>query len=270
LGAPNDQSLLAQLGAKHWNKEFPWLRQYLAPVSAIEGRRVTLATTPGFKLPAGSRVEPVDPVWGIVLQGFTVRHEIPNANPESVHLQYKNTFPRYAVDAISFEWAAYSGARDLNIEMAGRHPISVENSYGIAMERLNINGAWNKGDGGAGYVRFARSYRSALTSSTIRGIRHLAFQWSAAHNLIRNCRIEVDVNFHGGFSHHNLVEDSDLTPLRRHPWPAVVRTPSDAHWASPDGPGNIVRSTRQADEQQTRSAAPQLRSVSPSLLLPWR
>lgn len=268
MGAPNDQSFLAELGAERWNSEHPWLRQYLAPVSAIEGRRVTLATAPEFELPAGTRVEPADLVWGIVLQGFTVRHEIPGANPEIVRLQYKNTFPRYAVDAVSFQWAAYSGARDLDIEMAGRHPINVENSYSIAMERLNIDGAWNKGDGGAGYARFARSYRSALTSSTIRNIRHLAFQWSAAHNLVGDCRIEVDVNFHGGFSHHNLVEDSDLMPVRGHLWPAVVRTPSDAHWAPPDGPGNTVRSTRKTNERQARSMSPQLPSVSPSLVLP--
>ena len=170
LGAPNDETFLAELGTRRWNKEFPWIRQYLAPVAAVEGRTVTLSTSPGFELPAGSRVEPVDLVWGIVLQGFSVRHTPPGAHAESVRLRYENLFPRYAVDAISFEWAAYSGARDLDIEMAGRHPVNVENSYSIAMERLHIDGAWNKGDGGAGYVRFARSYHSALISSTVRNM----------------------------------------------------------------------------------------------------
>ena len=89
-----------------------------------------------------------------------------------------------------------------------------------------------------GYVRFARSYESSLERSRVRGIRHVTFQWSAAGNRIERSRIEVDVNFHGGFSRDNEVVASVVAPRAGHPWPAIVHTPNDARWAPPDGPGN--------------------------------
>ena len=201
---------------------------------------------PGDAVPlaARSRAEPVTLVSEVRLQGFTLRHLGPDADPKQVRFRYENLYPEYAVDCIAFQWAAYSEAIDVGVEMAGRHPVNLENSYGVRMRNLKIDGAWNKGEGGAGYVRFARSYRSSLESSAIRNIRHLAFQWSAAYNEVRDCYIAVDINFHGGFSHHNLVTNSTLRLPAEHPWPPVVETPVTAAWAPPDGEGNQVLAAR--------------------------
>ena len=125
--------------------------------------------------------------------------------------------------------------------MSGRHPVNLESSLEVSLRGLEVDGAWNKGKGGTGYVRFARSHGCRLVDSRLRGLRHLTFQWSASDNLVARSVIEADVNFHGGYAHHNRVEACTITPPPGHPWPAVVRTGGDAGWAPPDGPGNVVR-----------------------------
>ena len=119
--------------------------------------------------------------------------------------------------------------------------MAVENSWAAQLSRLHIDGAWNKGAGGHGYVRFARTYASRLTDSRIDNIRHLTFQWSAADNVVENCFIGADVNFHGGFSHHNRVSASQIKPPPGHPWGQLTTMPEGGGaWAPMDGPGNTV------------------------------
>ena len=109
------------------------------------------------------------------------------------------------------------------------------------MRKLDINGAWNKGPDGNGYVRFARAYFCRLEDSEMQNIRHLAFQWSASDNVVSNCIIGADVNFHGGFSHNNTVVGSRLAPPPWHPWGKVTRMPQGGGvWAPMDGEGNSV------------------------------
>ena len=240
LGTENSPDFMRALGARNWNRPFPWLRQALTPVTGTSGEHVLLANELGFALPAQSRAEPAEMVRNVRLEGFAMRHTVPGADREKTRFLYDNLYPDHAVDAIAFQWAAYSEAADLRIEMSGRHPVNIENSYGVSLKNLDIDGAWNKGEDGMGYLRFARSYYCSLESSRIRNIRHLVFQWSAAYNEVRRCTIEVDVNFHGGFSHHNVVRDSKLSPPEQHPWPAVFETPNTASWAPPDGDANKV------------------------------
>ena len=113
-------------------------------------------------------------------------------------------------------------------------------TYGLRVNNVSVDGAWNKGEGGTGYVRIARAYRCDLSNLTVRNIRHVAFQWSAAYNTIRNSRLFVDVNFHGGYARYNVVTGTSVTPPASHPWAPVIKTRNDAHWAPPDGPGNRV------------------------------
>ncbi len=103
-------------------------------------------------------------------------------------------------------------------------------------ERLVVDGAWNKGDSGTGYVRFARAFACTLVDPHVRGIRHVAFQWSSAQNRITGGRIEVDVNFHGGYSRYNVVSGTVVAPPRHAPLDrrdhhAAHRPLGPARWA---------------------------------------
>jgi len=240
IGAPNTRKFLKDIGSRRWVREFPWLRQAIYRVEAIDGEMILLDRPLRVEFPAGSTVEIAGMVQSVEIRGLSIRQLVPDASPQSVAFSYENNYPDYAVDGLAFAWAAYSSAEDVHIEMAGRHPINVESSLGVRLRDLEVDGSWNKGRGGSGYLRFSRSHLCRLENSTVRRVRHLVFQWSSAENRVENCRLEVDVNFHGGFSHHNRVVSTRIELPEQHPWPAVYETPPDASWAPPDGSGNFV------------------------------
>lgn len=144
------------------------------------------------------------------------------------------------VDAVALTWAEECTLNKLSIINAGKHPVDMNNVYDITLNNLTINGAWNKGKGGNGYVRFARTFHSTLKNSSVKGIRHIALQWSSAYNLIDTVQTEVDINFHGGYSHDNRVQNITFNIPKGHHWPKVYRTGDDATWAPPDGANNVI------------------------------
>ncbi len=254
IGAPNDEAFLAELGAKRWNKPHPWLRQTIVPVSAHHGTTLALGRASALDLPAGAHAQAVDMLTGVVLEDFAVRYDVPDGDAERTRLRFDNLHPDHRVDLVRFEFVAHSRLSRLKLEMAGRHPVDLEHSSDNVLSGLVVDGAWNKGPGGSGYVRLARSYHNLITDSTIAGIRHLTVQWSASGNRIEQIAAGVDVNFHGGFSHHNRVRCVSDRRLAGHPWPAISGTPADARWAPPDGPGNEVVS---CDGMRREIEAPQ-------------
>jgi glycosyltransferase Alg8 len=237
IGTPNDDDLWRSLGEPLWWRETPWLRQGIVPLARLEAASVDLRRPLPLDLPAGSVVRAPSMPHAVQLRGFTLRQQVPGHRPEEADHRYENLFDDYVVDGIRFEWARDSELRDVAVIMAGSDPVVLESSLDVRLSDLRVEGAWNKGAGGRGYVRFSRTFESSLKDSVVRGIRHVAFQWSSAYNRIDDSLIEVDVNFHGGASHHNRV-DAWVRPPREHPWKAVTRTPIDARWAPPDGPGN--------------------------------
>jgi glycosyltransferase Alg8 len=241
LAAPNDAEFLATIGSRRWNREYPWLRQALAATTRAGRNDVDIATATGLALPDGqTRVFRTRPVRDVVLAGFTLRQTIPGADIRDLDHRYANAWPGYAVDGIRLNWTRDVRVLDVTVEDAGRHPLSIENSYAWEVRRLTVARAWNKGGGGNGYVRIARSYQGLMTDARIDGIRHITLQWSAAGNRLENIDTSVDLNFHGGYAHHNAVRDLRSRVPTAHPWRPVTRTPDDAHWAPPDGPGNRV------------------------------
>lgn len=244
LGAANDDGFLRRLGSKRWSREYPWVRQTMNGAALVRDSGalvvVGLRHRLDLDLPSGSDVFAARPVRGAALEGFTVAQDVPGGRPAAVAGVYENVFPDYDLPAVQWMWTEGGRMRDVGVEMAGGHAVVVENTLGLAIDGLNVDGAWNKGAGGTGYVRFARAYRCTMTNATVRGIRHVAFQWSAAYNTITNSRLFVDVNFHGGFSRYNVVTGTTINPPATHPWAPVIKTPDDARWAPADGPGNRV------------------------------
>ncbi len=248
LGAPNDDAFLRRIGSEVWNERYPYVRQMMTPMlsarpaTGSEGADgslvVSLRDNLDLDLPEGTEVYATEAVRGVEMSGFTLTHEVPGASPADVAFVYENRYPDYQVSALAYFWADGGRLRDVGVRMAGGHAVVFENSYGVRGETLVVDGSWNKGDGGTGYVRFARAFRCSLTDPDIRGIRHVAFQWSSSQNRIRGGRIEVDVNFHGGYSRYNVVSGAVVAPAPGHRWRAVTTTPRTARWAPPDGPGN--------------------------------
>lgn len=243
LGTANTREFLDKIGADKWNRQYPWLRQTIVKLEDYHGNSARLKEPLSLNLP-GVNTEVYAPymVKNVSVKGLSITQTADDMKPSMANGIYKNIAPAYAVDGISFNRAADSTLEDIKVTYAGRHPVSVENSYGIAMKSLNIQGSWNKGEGGNGYFRFARSYHCSLENSIIKDVRHLTFQWSAAENSVKNCIMNVDVNFHGGYSHHNTVMGCDIKPSKKHPWNKVTRMPKGgASYAPGDGEENIVK-----------------------------
>jgi glycosyltransferase Alg8 len=227
-------------------------------VAGSDADGLKLAAPTGVAFDAGrTEVLQVRPVRGVRLADFSIEQVAGGLEIASVQHKYDNVVPNFAVDAISLMWTQGAVIERVNVRNAGRHPVSIEQSHGFMLRDCLLDGAWNKGDGGSGYLRIARSYRGTVESCQVRNIRHIALQWSSAFNTLRNIDSEVDVNFHGGFSHHNSVQDVRFAIPREHKWGPVFVTPRDARWAPPDGPGNAVVSA------VTASTAPAVRAASP-------
>ena len=150
IGTANTTAFLGELGSAAWRREFPWLRQAIYRVEAVDGEMILLDRPLRVDFPAGSVIETAVMIQGVEVRGFSLRHLVPDASPQAVSYRYENVFPDYAVDGLAFAWAAYSGAQDVRIEMAGRHPVNVESSLGVRLRDMEVDGSWNKGRGGSG------------------------------------------------------------------------------------------------------------------------
>jgi glycosyltransferase Alg8 len=241
LGAPNDDDFLNSIGDRHWRGDQPWIRQYIARVSGGGAGYLVLARGLPVDMPPGTRVRVARMVTDVTLADFTLVQDVPGRDLAEATGVYENLAPDHAVDGIRFDWAAQCRVEDVAVIGAGRHPLVFENSVDVTARRLEIDGAWNKGKGGNGYVRFARSHGCVLADSVVRNVRHLAFQWSATGNEVRASRLSTDVNFHGGYSQDNRVIGCEIVPPQGHPWGQVTRMPEGGGaWAPPDGPGNEI------------------------------
>lgn len=263
LREPNDGAFLRTIGSEQWNREFPYLRQALLQVAGADGQQVRVEQPAGLAFaPGRTEVRVVRPVRGVRLADFGIEQLAPGHDIAGLRHRYENAAPEAAVDVISLMWTQGAVIERVDVRNAGRHPVSIEQSHGFLLRDCLLDGAWNKGEGGSGYLRIARSYRGTVQGCRVRNVRHIALQWSSAFNQLRDIDSEVDVNFHGGFSHHNTVHDVRFAIPREHPWGPVFTTPKDARWAPPDGPGNVVLSA--APVAPTANTAPAARAASPA------
>lgn len=241
LGIENDEAFLDEINAKYWRKPFPPLRQVLCRVESSGADLIMMRHSPGISFPAGTEVHTPKLRHKVEFSGFTLRQEVPGMTRLDADGVYENIAPDYAVDGVLFKWAQGCLMDNVEIIMAGRHPVEIESSAVILVRNARIDGAWNKGKEGNGYFRISRSHECRVVDSSIRNVRHLTLQWSSSHNVIQDCDIETDVNFHGGYSHHNTVKDCIIHPPAGHKWKAVTRMPEGgAEYAPPDGPDNEV------------------------------
>lgn len=239
---PNDKAFFDDIHSIVWRKKYPYLRQEIVKVSSQHNGILFLNSALTTIMQADeTEVYPLTMVKNIVLKDFTISQVVPGHHiQESVGI-YENLFPKYMVNMIQFEYAANSVVDNVKILNAGSHPLVFENVFGCIGKNLYINGAWNKGKQGNGYVRFARAFSSKLTNSTVKNIRHITLQWSSANNVLENLRLKVDINLHGGYSHDNRIKDIQFDVPEFHHWKSITLTPPNARWAPPDGRRNTAQ-----------------------------
>ncbi|MDR6549904.1 DNRLRE domain-containing protein [Paenibacillus qinlingensis] len=140
-------------------------------------------------------------------------------NPGGVGLKYKNEALEYAVHGILFKFAQDGWVKGIRTYMTGSHPIVTEFAKNMEITNNIIFGAWNKGKGGHGYVRGSKLYDSKITNNTIDRVRHLTLQWSATGNVIQGNALSADMNLHGGWERHNLIEQNTISiPFEHSSW----------------------------------------------------
>ncbi len=245
IRTPNTKKFLNTIGSQVWRKKYPYLRQQI--FQAYRYNRNTKLITLSHKISTpfsenNSEIWSLNLIKKITLRNFTIAHSIENESIQSVQFVYENVYPDDMVDMIRFEYATQVSAENIKILNSGRHPLVMENVLGAHLKNLYINGAWNKGKKGSGYLRFARTYNSVLRDSQIKNIRHITLQWSSANNLLENLNlVNVDINFHGGYAHDNLVRNIKTQINPQHPWKEITFTPLNAKYAPPDGPNNQVK-----------------------------
>ena len=246
LRQPNDPRFVASLGAKRWYRRYPYLRQEIVEVLDYDPQKHRVYTAKPIltDFEAGkTEVIALEMAEDVHLQDFTIKQMHGDDRIESVRHDYRNRYRDSMVDAIAFHYAAKSGARDLAILQSGSDAIDCNYAYGLTLGKLQIDGSWNKGKKGNGYVRFARTWYSLFRESSVRNIRHVTLQWSAAGNRFYDLLLGVDINLHGGFAHENRIDHITFDIPHAHRWGPIEACPQDAKWAPPDGKNEILYDT---------------------------
>ena len=239
---PNDPLFVRSTGARKWYRKYPYLRQEIVEVLDYDPLKHKIYTKKPLLTDYEAQkteVIAVDMVENVSLQNFTLQQINDDKNINRYRNVFENSFKNIAVDALLFEYSAHCSASFLNIMQSGSHPLNCTYSYGLLFEHLYIDGSWNKGKKGNGYVRFARTYYSVFRQSKVKNIRHITLQWSASGNHIYQIDSGVDINLHGGYAHQNRIDYIDFNIPHKHRWEPVELCPVNARWAPPDGKNDI-------------------------------
>jgi len=240
---PNDRLFLKQLGSLVWNRKYPYLRQEIVEMFDYNKEKNKAFIKKPFltDFSAGkSEVISLELRSKITLKDFSIKQISSLGDIKSVEGNYTNCDKSVFVDMIYCNYATKCNISNIDILQSGSHALVLENSYDILVDNIMVEGSWNKGKKGNGYVRFARTYHSVLRDSTIKDIRHLTLQWSSCGNHLYNLKMGVDINLHGGFAHDNIIERIEFDIPKSHRWNPIHHCPNNAKWAPPDGK-NIIK-----------------------------
>lgn len=244
VGAANTMSMFETQGVLPEHRFNSHMRAQVFEVAGVDpgGRTITIDRPLEFDLPAHStsdgspaidgdddypsRVVPLVVVEGVGFEDFYLTYDLEglsrpgggavDVTAEDAEYEYGNLVPEFALHGIVFKWAAHSWVRNVQIQMAGSHPIVTEVAKNLRVERVLLRGSWNKGKGGHGYFRGSRVWDSVFGCSVSRGLRHFTLQWSSSGNVVYGNDFDSDLNLHGGWERHNLFEANEVHVPRAH------------------------------------------------------
>ncbi len=235
---PNDKAFLKKIGAKKWNKKYPFVRQAIVQIKNIKNDKFYTKFILNYNFDKEkTNIHKFKPIKDITLKDFTIKNSF--TPKKDIRYIYKNLYPEYRVNSITFEKVVDAKVENIKIVNSGSHTLAFDTCYNCFVQNIEIEGSLNKGKKGNGYLKVSRTFHSILKDISVKGIRHITIQWSSANNLLENIYTEVDINFHGGYTHDNLVKNVIFNTTKHH-WKDVTRTPDNASWAPPDGENNRV------------------------------
>ena len=235
----NDRGFIKRLGATKWYKKYPIIRSEIVEVKSYKDEVLEITTTSFSELDHNATITLLNPVSGVSLKHLTIRSDY---HTKHQVYEYENVDKSRQVDGIKLLYTKDCHLEDIAIYDSGSNPLVFERSYRDSGKYLKLSGALNKGKKGNGYLRINKSFYIDLEDIEVKNLRHIVFQWAAAYNQIKHLyALETDINFHGGGSHDNRVEDVTFNVNDRlHKWGEVYYTPKDASWAPPDYDTNRV------------------------------
>ncbi|KAJ7204910.1 hypothetical protein C8J57DRAFT_1485235 [Mycena rebaudengoi] len=148
----------------------------------------------------------VEPVHHIGIENLYMTQPMPSFSVAAATNNYGNMAPEAAMHGIVFRYARDSWVRNIRTFMTGSHPIATEAARHLQIQDNFFDGSWNKGAGGNGYVRGSRVWDSLYYNNTLRNLRHFTFQWCSMRNVATMQNMTNDMNMHGGYEGHNLLE----------------------------------------------------------------
>ncbi|GAA0583671.1 peptide ABC transporter substrate-binding protein [Kribbella sandramycini] len=265
------------------------MRQQIFQISAVDtaGRNLTIDKPLEYDVPLNStadgsaaiggtvypsRVTPLKPILGVGIEDLSITQDMTgmpklaggtyNLNKADAVHNYGNMAPEYEMHGIVLKWAVNSWIRRVGTDMTGSHPIVTESAKNIQVQESQLDGAWNKGKGGNGYLRGSRVWDSLYAYNTTRNLRHFTFQWSASNNVAIGNDFDSDLNVHGGWERRNLFENNTVRIPFEHAskncrsncgdeggggpddstwWPIWwAAGPKAIKWSGSSGPQNVV------------------------------
>lgn len=117
--------------------------------------------------------------------------------------------PNFMITSISLG----SGSKNcwfqgLVVKNSGNLAIDIYNCSHITVRDCILDGSWNKGGGGHGYVQFSGSY-CLMYNTSVKKMRHIAIQNQyCKYNVFYQNNVEQDFNFHNADAGYNLVEQN--------------------------------------------------------------
>ncbi|KAJ7290615.1 hypothetical protein C8J57DRAFT_1493324 [Mycena rebaudengoi] len=154
-----------------------------------------------------TKIMPIDePVHHVGIENLYMTQPMPSLSVADAVDNYGNMLPQAAMHGIVFRYARDSWVRNIRTFMTGSHPIATEAARYLQIQDNYFDGSWNKGAGGNGYVRGSRVWDSLYYNNTLRNLRHFTFQWCAMRNVATMQNMTNDMNMHGGYEGHNLLE----------------------------------------------------------------
>lgn len=125
---------------------------------------------------------------------------------------------------------------------SGSNPLVIRECEHITARACELHGAHMR-TGGQAYLRVSGSRHCLLAGLVLRDLRHLCIMDGTGahpcrHNVVIDCDLEVDINFHSGDSGHNLIQDCRIVVPGWHWWGPFALGVKDVH--QPPGPDNLV------------------------------
>lgn len=236
VGAANSEKMYREqhVPERYWERLHMKIQIFKVTAVDVNGKTITIDKPLEFDIPANSasdgstpiggskpypsRVTPLNVVTGVGFEDFILTMDLKglprlgggtyNYTVEDAVGNYGNMAPEYAMHGLVFKWAVDCWVRNVRTIMTGSHPVVTEQVRNIQVVHSHFDGSWNKGGGGNGYFRLSRAWDCLVHDCTLRNLRHLTLQWSSSGNVVIGNDLDCEINLHGGWERHNLIENN--------------------------------------------------------------